>query len=392
MLIHFVSFALIFKIAECDGVSNSIFPCFVVEGLITLFSGQKLNEMQTFQIENIITSVVGAPLASSDNRFLTITFAQFLEERPVELRWYEVPLEWFQNAPIWQLALVALGGVIVLILLLLCCLRCCRRRRQRKVENANKASSTKEQKQQQIAPTPNDVELVMPGSDDDSAGSNEINMPGVSNSNGYQISQNLKDPILEERQEDLSTTGRYDSNMENANSNEYNGVSYEDARIYPSSSDEKFLSGGTDSEDYSRSLSRHNQDFRNPVTSPTYSSDIQSHNSGRPISYREEIIEDDDDDSFEDVVDDDEYEIVYTSQSERIGEDTQIYEEEVFVDDNDPVTSNSNSNSNNMINSTSGRSFGSNSNDSNDVPFVGNTHLQEPQSSSFEMLRTKWES
>lgn len=382
MIIHFVSFALIFKIAECDGVSNSIFPCFVVEGLITLFSGQKLNEMQTFQIENVITSVVGAPLAASDNRFLTITFAQFLEERPVELRWYEIPLEWFQSAPIWQLALVALGGVIVLILLLLCCLRCCRRRRQRKVENANKASSTKEQKQQQIASTPNDVELVMPGSDDDSVGSNEINIPGVSSSKGYQLSQSLNDPILEERQEDLSTTGRYDSNLENTNNNEYNGVSYEDSRNYPSSSDENFLSGGTDSEDY----------FRNPVTSPTYSSDIQSHNSGRPISYREEIIEDDDDGSFEDVVDDDEYEIVYTSQSERIGEDTQIYEEEVFVDDNDPVTSNSNSNSNNMINSTSGRSFGSNSKDSDEVPFVGNTNLQEPQSSSFEMLRTKWES
>ncbi len=331
--------------------------------------------MQTFQIENIITSVVGAPLASSDNRFLTITFAQFLEERPVELRWYEIPIEWFQSAPIWQLVLVALGGVIVLIFLLLCCLRCCRRRRQRKVENADKASSTKEQKPQQTNPTPNDVELVMPTSDGDSVGSNEINMPpGIGVSNSYQISQSLKDPILEEQQEDLSI-GRYDSNLNQANSNEYNGVSYEDSRIYPSGSDENFLSGGTDSEDYNR----------NPVTSPGYSSDIQSHNSARPISYREEIIEDDD--SFEDVIDDDEYEIVYTTQSGR-----QIYEEEVFVDESDPVTSNSNSNSNNMINSTSGRSFGSNSKDSDDVPLVGNTRLQEPQSSSFEMLRTKWES
>ncbi len=374
----------------CDGVNDSIFPCFVIEGFVTLFSGQNLNQIQNFQIENIISSVVSSPLASTDSRFLTVTFDQFLEERPSELRWYEIPLEWFRDAPIWQLILVALGGVIVLILLLLCCIRCCQRRKQRKVENADKKppsqkpppkkSSMKKPQQQQKPSIPTDIEQVMPNVDE-----NDNN-----DRKGYQISQSLKDPIVEERQEDLSTTGGYEPNPNQATSNEYNGVSYEDNRIYPSSSDENFMSGGTDSEDYSRSLSRHNQDFRNPVTSPDYSSDI---NSAQPVSYREEIIEDDDEDSFEDVEEDDEYEIVYTSKSGR-----HIYEEEVFDDENDPVTSNSNSNSN-LINSNSGRSFGSNSKDSDDdddddddVPFVGNTHLQEPQASSFDMLRTKWES
>eukprot|EP00535_Pseudo-nitzschia_heimii_P004759 CAMPEP_0197182260 /NCGR_PEP_ID=MMETSP1423-20130617/6275_1 /TAXON_ID=476441 /ORGANISM="Pseudo-nitzschia heimii, Strain UNC1101" /LENGTH=1020 /DNA_ID=CAMNT_0042632655 /DNA_START=253 /DNA_END=3316 /DNA_ORIENTATION=+ len=119
---------------ECDAaIMNDGFPCFLVQGSLTVFSTSKLDTTAIFQLENGITLIVDGNLNEADNRLLKISFKEFDEGGPIDVTNIgdSKPKNWFFDTAWWILVLIALGGVFVLVLLLVCCSRCFRRRRMR---------------------------------------------------------------------------------------------------------------------------------------------------------------------------------------------------------------------------------------------------------------------
>ena len=137
-------------------IGGDMFPCFVIDGAITVFSTDQLDSTQRFQVENgIRTTVQSGKLVISDPRFLAISFDDFVAPPPTEAptpeneSWWSTFLAWINDTAWWILLLIVLGIVLVLVVLpvALCCI--CKRRRLR-------------QQQEQDGTKDNDVEQVIP--------------------------------------------------------------------------------------------------------------------------------------------------------------------------------------------------------------------------------------
>jgi hypothetical protein len=449
-------------LAQCDG--SPPFPCFVVEGILTIFSKTTLDSIGRFQVENAIQQTVSkGNLFEADNRFLSLTWSGFIESPPPDDDGKTG--NWIFDVEWWILVLIALGIVLVLVVVLVICLRLCRRRRERRRQPTRQPTPPARKQQFSQPNVTQYADQVGPANGARSSSNSSIatseNMyvgnvgdVGDANVNDYdyysddQINEsmmpNIDEPIEEERQEDLDPESINDPNAMYLSLSD-DRYSYE--TIYQSNQalgynpdPNQFGNGGDgaeyidrsqnapyDSEDQSRSLSRHNQEFRNlegremsdpdspnlktfsNARSPSnYSSDIHS-NTSQQMSYNGDNAINDDNSSYEDVEED--FEIEYASHSDRVADEppTSSYEE-VWVDENDNTASNSNhvntsSNTNTNGNSNSDSTFGSGSAspDSGDggtpLPFLAhNAQLQQQQQlhqqgtkTSFDSLRKKWE-
>jgi len=496
--------------ATCGGAVTAMFPCFVIEGIVTIFSEKNLDAARRFQIENAIQETIkNGNLVEADNQILSLTWSGFLEPQPQPEpeagMW-----AWIFEMAWWILALIVTGIILVLVLMLVVCTRMYRRWQSQKQTKPALPLSKR-------SPKPKiDVEqLLAPMDDSSSSSSSSSNSSSssiatgdnlffaVGGTNGpvtdpkntdYQyhsddhinesLMPNIDEPIVEEGQEDLSS-GRFDQET-TLPTDRYNGVSYED-RIYQNNqqqsmgynpnlnrqysnesldrtqngSERPIISESSEEHSRSRHLSRHNKEFRelegrapNSMASPrhlnsgastpasNYSSDIHSNPSGHMTYRDEEVVDEDDDSSYEDVEEEEEeYEIEYASQAERMADEATdtMYEsmymdeeiispesmyEEVWVDENDPTSSNSNSNRSSNINTNSNSySNGNSSNNANTsysnsnndstygsgsgsgsgssgskeentpLPFLAhNAQLQQQvHKTSFDSLRQKWE-
>lgn len=278
----------------CDlPIPSTVFPCFVIDGAVTVFSTEKLDTSNRLQIENAIRNAIEENLNEADNRLLTVAFREFVESPPPS----EPPIDgssWFFDTAWWILMLIAMAVVFVLVVLLICITRMCRKRRQqrrprpqanrtdlekenglRKNSNSNSSSSKVSIRSSNSNSRSNSNSSIATNENLSFGNGAPTSEPPVlvkdnAASSGYHhhsnshideaLMPNIEEPIVEERQDDFSSgefvrkpsSQAYDSSMlympnpdDTYNGNmgmsytevtvedtdRYNGVSYED-QIY----------------------------------------------------------------------------------------------------------------------------------------------------------------
>jgi hypothetical protein len=303
--------------ATCDGAVTAMFPCYVIEGIVTIFSEKNMDTTRRFQIENAIQQTIkNGNLVEADNQILSLTWSGFLDPQP-QPQPKPSMWAWLFEMAWWILALIVAGIILVLVLMLVVCTRMYRRRQSQKQRKPAPPLSKRSPKSK---PKP-DVEQLLAPMDDSSSNSNSSSSSSSSSiatgdnlffTNGgndpkntdYQyhsddhinesLMPNIDEPIAEEGQEDLSS-GRFDHET-TLSADRYNGVSYED-RIYQNNqqqslgynpninrqysnesgiqpesaksldrtqngSERPIISESSEEHSRSRHLSRHNKEFR----------------------------------------------------------------------------------------------------------------------------------
>ena len=294
---------------------TAMFPCYVIEGIVTIFSEKNMDTTRRFQIENAIQQTIkNGNLVEADNQILSLTWSGFLEPQPQPQpkpgMW-----AWLFEMAWWILALIVAGIILVLVLMLVVCTRMYRRRQSQKQRKPAPSLSKRSPKSK---PKPDVEQLLAPMDDSSSNSSSSSSSSSIATgdnlffTNGgndpknteYQyhsddhinesLMPSIDEPIVEEGQEDLSS-GRFDHET-TLSADRYNGVSYED-RIYQNNqqqslgynpninrqysnesgnqpesaesldrtqngSERPIISESSEEHSRSRHLSRHNKEFR----------------------------------------------------------------------------------------------------------------------------------
>jgi hypothetical protein len=164
----FVVACTIFPTVECVDVEPD-FPCFVIQGRLTLFSATKLDEATILQVQTAIRlSIETGNLEDSDNRFLGVSFKDFDDpqsddstnegnddsdnngtqiptgtENPQDPDDSSVSPSEDSNGGLepWAISVISIGGVVVVVMAYLCLRRPNNNNRQKLDEDDGDDSS-----------------------------------------------------------------------------------------------------------------------------------------------------------------------------------------------------------------------------------------------------------